>query len=343
MEPIDALTAPEEATQRMLHLLNGHCLEQALCVVAVLGIADLLNEGPKTCDELALASTAHSPSLYRVLRTLVGIDVFSEAPTGHFALLPLGAMLRSDAPNSMRDRAMYYGASEMWAVWGDLLNCVRTGKSAFERIHNTSFYEYLSRHPSVGAPFNGYMSRTSQQHNAAILDSYDFSGLQTLVDVGGGLGGTLAAILRAYPALSGILFDLPQVVAIPVELVAAGVEGRCKVVGGDMQRYMPTGGDGYLIKWVLMDRSDEEAVEVLRNCRDAMAANGRVLVVEMIMPPGGQASFSKIMDLQMMLLFGKGCIRTEEEFRDLFKAAGLAVTHIHRTGSPNMIMEGGRL
>jgi hypothetical protein len=336
------LPASAEATEQMLHLLNGHCVEQAVYVAAVLGIADLLYEGPKSIDELATATEADGPSLYRLLRTLSSIAVFREAPSGHFAITPLGATLRSDAPNSVRDRAIYYGASEMWRVWGNLLRSVKTGQSACEHVHGVSFYEYLARHPNVGVPFNRYMSKTSEQHNAAILESYDFSGLRTLVDIGGGFGGTLAAILRAYPTLRGILFDLPQVVEHAMDLSAAGLGKRWKVVGGDMQQFVPSGGDGYLIKWVLMDRSDEAAIQVLSNCREAMAINGRILAVEMMMPRDDEPSFSKIMDLQMMLLFGRGRIRTEEEFRDLFKAAGLAVTHIHPTRSPNTIIEAAR-
>jgi hypothetical protein len=327
----------------MLRLLNGHCVEQALYVAAVLGIADLLREDAKSSDELARATGADRPSLYRLLRMLASIEVLSEDQNDRFALTALGTTLRTDVPNSVWDRAIYYGSPEMWSVWGNLLHSVKTGESACEHLHATPFYEYLSQHPNVGVPFNRYMTKTSEQHNAAILKSYDFSQLRTLVDVGGGHGGTLAAVLKAYPALQGILFDLPQVVPHASLLDAAGVAERCKIVGGDMQHFVPAGGDGYLIKYVLMDRSDEQAVEVLRNCMEAMADNGKILVVEMVMPPGNQASFSKIMDLQMMLLFGRGRIRTEEELRALFKAADLMVTQCLSTPSPTSIIEGVRM
>jgi hypothetical protein len=337
------LPQPPEPLEQMLRLLNGHCLEQALYVAAVLGIADLLREGAKSSDELARVTGADGPSLYRLLRLLASIEVLSEDQNGHFALTPLGTTLRSDVLNSVRDRAIYYGAPEMWQVWGSLLHSVKTGESACEHVHATPFYEYLAQHPNVGVPFNRFMTKTSEQHNATILTSYDFSPLRTLVDVGGGHGSTLAAILQAYPTLQGILFDLPQVVAHATLLDAAGVAERGKVVGGDMQQSVPPGGDGYLIKWVLMDRSDERAIQVLRNCREAMADGGKILVVEMVMPPGNQASFSKMMDLQMMLLFGRGGIRTEEEFRALFKAAGLRVTRCLATPLPNSIIEGVRM
>jgi len=334
---------PPDPLDQMLRLLNGHCLEQALYVAAVMGIADLLREGAKSSKQLARATGADRSSLYRLLRMLASIEVLSEDQSDQFALTALGATLRSDVPNSVRDRAILYGAPEMWKVWGNLLHTVKTGESACEGVYAVPFYEFLSQHPTVEVPFNRYMTKSSEQHVAEILKCYDFSQLRTLVDVGGGHGSTLAAILQAYPALHGILFDLPQVVAGATLLDTAGVGERCKVIGGDMQQSVPPGGDGYLIKWVLMDRSDEQAIKVLKNCMEAMANDAKILVVEMVMPPRGAASFANIMDLQMMLLFGKGCIRTEGEFRALFKAAGLMVTKCLPTPSPNSIIEGMRM
>src|SRR5262249_28947328 len=154
---------------------------QALYVAAVLGIADLLREGAKSSDELARATGADGPSLYRLLRLLASIEVLSEDQNGHFALTALGATLRRDVPDSVWDRALYYGAPEMWQVWGNLLHSVKTGESACEHVHATPFYEYLSQHPTISVPFNRYMTKTSEQHNAALLKSYDFSSLHTLV------------------------------------------------------------------------------------------------------------------------------------------------------------------
>jgi hypothetical protein len=328
--------------QQMLQLLNGHCVEQALHVAAVLGIADLLADGAKGVDELASATGAHGPSLYRVLRMLAGIGVFDEGTNGRFTLTPLGATLRSDVPDSVRDRAIFYGSPEMWRTWGNLRHAVMTGESPFEHTHGEPFYEYLARHPGVGAPFNRYMTKSSEQHNPAIVASYDFSSIGTLVDVGGGHGATLAAILQRHPALRGILYDLPPVVGQASRLEAAGLAGRCTVIGGDMLEGVPGGGDAYLIKWVLMDRPDDVAVRLLGNCAAAMGDDGKVLVVEMVMPPGGGPSFSKVMDVQMLLVFGGGRLRTEAEFRDLFAAAGLRLTRVTPTASPNSIIEGVR-
>ena len=202
-------------------------------------------------------------------------------------------------------------------MWGNLLHCVRTGESACERVYAKRFYDYLAQYPVVGVPFNRYMTKTSEQHTTAILDCYDFSQLRTLVDVGGGEGITLAAILKAYPTTQGILFDLPKVVRTAISLDLVGLAERCKLVGGDMQQSAPCGGDLYLIKWMLMDRSDEEAINVLRNCKEAMTDDAKILVVELVMPSDGKPSLNKIMDLQMMLLFGRGRIRTREELSSL--------------------------
>jgi hypothetical protein len=230
----------------------------------------------------------------------------------------------------------------MWRVWGNLRHAVTTGESAFADVHAASFYAYLASHPDIGAPFNRFMTKTSEQHNAALLASYDFSAFGTVVDVGGGHGATLAAILAAYPPLRGVLFDLPQVVDQATYLAAAGLVDRCTAVGGDMEQAVPAGGDAYLLKWVLMDRPDDVAIRLLKNCAAAMGETGKIVVVDMVMPTGGSPSFSKVMDVQMLLLFGGGRLRTEAEYRDLFAAAGLGVTRVVPTSSPNSIIEGER-
>jgi hypothetical protein len=335
---------PTDPTEPMLRMLNGHCLQQALHVTAVLGLADLLTAGPRDAAGLAEAAGADPAALLRLLRALDSVGVFEEAPDGRFALTALGATLRADVPGSVRDRALYYGSPAMWGVWGGLLHSVRTGDSACRHIHGAPFYEHLQRHPEAGGPFNRYMGATSALHTEALLRAYDFGGIGTLVDVGGGLGDTLAAVLAAYPGMRGVAFDLPAVATeAATAFAAAGLAARCRTEGGDMQQAVPPGGDAYLLKWVLMDRSDERAAEVLRRCAEAMAADGRVLVVDMAMPPDNRPSFARVMDLQMMLLFGGGRIRTEAELRGLFAAAGLEVARVlPAPPSPNLVVEGRR-
>jgi hypothetical protein len=338
----ESLHSTEPAAQ-MVQMLNAQILAQALYVVAQLGVADLLVREVKSVDELASATGTDGPSLHRLLRMLTGEGVFREVRGGHFALTPLGDTLRTDSPNSVRDRSLYLAAPEVWTTWGEMRHSVTTGEAAFERLHGTPFYAYMARHPQVGAHFNRWMTRSSELDNAAVVASYDFSPFRTVVDVGGGQGATLAAILRAYPSLRGILLDLPQVVEHAAPLLASHVAERCEIVGGDMVQSVPSGGDAYVIKMVFTGEPDERAVAVLRNCAEAMAAGGRILVVDIVLPSGDEPSPSRAFDLLMLTLFGRGRLRTEAEFRALFAAGGLELTRVIPTESainPMSILEG---
>ena len=332
---------PGEASSRMLQLLNAFLTVQALHVVAALGIADLLADGPAMVGDLAAATGAHRPSLSRLLLMLVGAGVFREETDGRFGLTPLGGTLRSDGPGSVRDWALYVGSPQTWQVWGRLRDAIMTGEPGFELAHGMPMWDYLARNPELGGAFDRWMTRQSDQHNAAVVAAYDFAPFRAVADVGGGRGSTLAAILRAYPSLRGILLDLPQVVAHPAPLDVAGVADRCEVVGGDMLRAVPVGADVYLIKRVLMDWGDEQVIRILRNCAEAIQAGGRVLVIEMLLPPGNDPSPARAFDVLMLLAQPKGArIRTEAEFRNLFTAAELRLTRVIPTASPNSILEG---
>jgi hypothetical protein len=333
------LNPPGEAPSRMLQLLNACLTAQALHAAAALGIPDLLAGGPRTADDLAAATGAHGPSLYRLLHMLTGTGVFREGADGSFGLTPLGGTLRSEGEDSVRDWALYVGAPEPWAAWGRLREAVMTGESGFVLAHGMPTYEYLARHPELGAPFDRWMSRQSDQHNAALVAAYDFSPFGTVADIGGGQGSTLAAILRANPPLRGILFDLPHVVAHAAPLEAAGVGDRCEVVGGDMLEAVPGGADAYLLKRAVMIWGDEQATRILRHCAAALPKGGKVLVVEMVMPPGNEPSPAKGFDLLMLLAHEGGRVRTEDEFRELFAAAGQRFARVIPTASPNSILE----
>lgn len=230
----------------------------------------------------------------------------------------------------------------MWGTWGGLRDSVVSGEPAFPRTHGMALWDYMAMHEELGAPFNRWMSRQSEQHNAALVASYDFSRVRVVADIGGGRGSSLAEILRSNPSVRGILLDLPQVVAHPAPLEEAGVAGRCEVIGGDMLQGVPIGADVYLIKRVLMDWNDEQAVRILRNCADALPEDGRVLAVEMVLPPGNEPSPSKTFDILMLLVHEGAGIRTEAEIGDLFAAAGLRLTRVIPTPSPNSILEGVR-
>jgi hypothetical protein len=333
---------PGEASSQMLQMLNTFLTVQGLHVAAALGIADLLADGARGVDDLANATGAHPASLYRLLRMLAGAGVFCEEADGRFALTPLGGSLRSEGPESVRDWALFVGGPEMWETWGSLRDSVMSGEAAFPRTHGMALWEYMATHPEVGTPFNRWMSRQSDQHNAAVVASYDFSPFRIVADIGGGQGSSLAAILRGNPSLRGILLDLPQVVARPAPLEEAGVAERCEVIGGDMLQGVPAGADIYLIKRVLMDWGDEQAARILRHCAVALPEDGKVLAVEMVLPPGNEPSSGKAFDMLMLLVHADARIRTEAEFGDLFAAAGLRLTRVIPTPSPNSILEGLR-
>ncbi len=333
---------PSQAPSQMLQMLNGFLTVQALHVAAVLGIADRLDEGSRSIEELANATGAHPGSLYRLLRMLAGVGVFREEADGRFALTPLASTLRSEGVDSVRDWALYIGAPAMWENWGRLRHSVMTGEPAFARAHGMALWDYMATHPEIGIPFDRWMSRQSDQHNAAIIASYDFSPFRTVADLGGGQGSTLAAILRANPSLRGMLIDLPHVVASTTPLEAAGVSDRCEVIAGDILQGVACGADAYLIKRVLMVFDDLMATTVLRNCVAAMPESGKVLVIEIVVPLGNEPSPAKGFDV-LMLLNQVGRMRTEAEFRDMFAAAGLRLTRVIPTTSPNSILEGVRV
>jgi hypothetical protein len=326
----------------MLRMLNAFLSVQAIHVAASIRVSDLLADGPKSVDELAAATKTDRSSLHRLLRMLTGPGVYREEADGRFANTPLGATLRSDSSDSVREWALFVGAPEMWAVWAGLRESVMSGDASFPAVHGAPMWEYIAARPSLGDAFDGWMTRQSTQHNSALVAAYDFSRFRLVADVGGGRGSTLAAILGAHPSLRGVLLDLPQVVARTAPLDEAGVAHRCTVMGGDMLRAVPAGADAYLIKRVLMDWSDADSTTILRHCADALAKGGKVLVVEMLMPTGNDPSPAKAFDILMLLNQPGGRIRTEGEFGELFTGAGLRLSRVVPTASPNSILEGVR-
>jgi O-methyltransferase domain len=303
-------------------LLMGHFAAECVHAVAVLGVADLLTNGHSTIEALAEATGCHGPSLQRVLRILVRLGLFKETAAGRFELTPVGATLRSDAPDTLRDAAIFVMSAPLWASCGSLLNTLRDD------------------HPAEADVFNRFMTTQSNLHNAAIVDAYDFSGIRTLVDVGGGHGATLAAVLDRYPSMKGILFDLPEVVAT-ARLEMSDLAGRCEAVGGDMLNAVPAGGDAYMIKRVMMDRLDGEAKVILNNCLSRMNAGGKILVVDPMLPAGTEPHPNWLIDMICLTISGGRC-RTEAEFCNLFDEVGLTMTRVVTTRSPNFILEAVR-
>ena len=328
--------SPPPAT--LLQMMTGYWVSQALHVAAKLGIADLLADGPVDCEDLAAATDTHAPSLQRVLRALASVGVFTEVSPGSFALTPLAELLRTETPGSMRALAIMY-AEEQYRAWGELLHSVRTGEMAFDHQFGMGYFEYLAQHPEADRVFNEAMTGWTHQLVGAVVDTYDFSPFKTIVDVGGGYGALLAAILRSNPGARGVLFEQPHVVASAEEqLVAAGVADRCTFVGGDFFAAVPTGGDAYVLSQILHDWDDERCVAILGQCRRVMPDHGKLLVVELVLPEGDEPFLGKWLDLHMLVLLGSR-ERTAAEYDTLFRAAGFKLARVVPTPPGPSVVE----
>lgn len=323
----------------LLQMMDGIKVTQLIFVAAKLGIADLLVDGPKSSDELAAAVGAHPGALYRTLRALAGLGIFHEIEGRRFDLTPLAEPLRSDVPGSVRAWATVCGDDWHLRMWSEILYSVKTGLGAFPHVHGVGAFEYFQQHPEKGAVFYEAMTNLTAQVSAAVLAAYDFSGLRRIVDVGCGNGTFTTAILGTHPHLASTLFDLPPVIEQARGVVAAaGLAGRCDFAAGDFFQSVPAGGDAYVLKNIVHDWNDELAVTLLRNCRQAMAADGRVLIVEMVVQPGNDPSPAKMFDITMMVAEG-GQERTEAEHRQLLQAAGLRLSRVVPTPSPVSVIE----
>jgi len=324
-------------------MITGATLTQALHVAAKLGIADLLKDGPRPSDDVARATNTHPRSLYRLLRALASVGVFEEVEPGIFGLTPPAVYLQTGVPQSLRALAILRGEPFYWQGMGGMLYSVQTGQAAFDHQFGVHFFDYLAQNPQAEKAFAEAMgAHGSLSDLRAIAAAYDFGQCRQVVDVGGGYGGLIAAILMEHPATRGVLLDVPGIAEEARRyLVAAGVADRCQFVGGDFRQEVPSGGDVYVMKSVIHNWSDDEAVVILKNVGRAMAENGRVLVVEMVISPGHRASTAKLLDLHMLTLFG-GCQRTEDEYRNLYEAAGLTLTRIIPTETPFQLIEGVR-
>lgn len=321
---------PAEAL--LTQIMLGSMASQALYVAAKLGVADHLVDGPKHVEELAKATETDAPSLYRVLRALASLGIFTEQGDRVFAMTPTAEPLRSNVPHSLRDVAIFWGEDWHWEVWGKILHSVRTGKSAWAQMHGDDVFEYFERNPEAGAIFNRAMSSFSGLATNAVIEAYDFTGVETLIDIAGGHGRLLTGVLEAYPSMRGVLFDLPHV------LEGASRVSRCEYVTGDFFVSVPSGGDAYIMKHIIHDWDDERALKILRNIRNAMKPNGRVLLVEAVIADGNNQDFGKLLDLEMLVSPG-GKERTAAEYEELFTRAGLRLTRIVPTKSPYSVIE----
>jgi SAM-dependent methyltransferase len=320
-----------------MRMLVGNQVQQAIHVAAKLQIADLLTDAPRTGVELAEAAGVNAMALCRLLRALASFGLFSEDETGHFTLTPAATLLRRDAPGSLHSFALWSGG-DRYEAFGALEDSVRTGDPAFERVTGSEFWDYLARNPEAAAVFDAMMASNTAPL-APVLAGYDFGDAETIVDVGGGRGELLAAILCAHPHMRGILVDHARVMAEARRVFdRAGISDRCGIVAGDVMANVQPYGDVYLLKSLLHGVDDDKAVRLLDNCRRVMRDTGKLLVIELVLPRANEPSPGRLMDL-LMLIGCHGRERTAEEFRDLLDRARFRLTAIAPTKFSYSIIE----
>ena len=305
----------------MLNLIVGFWVSRLVQVAAKLKLADLLKDGPRTADQLAKIAAVRAPELYRVLRALASVGVFAETKNGKFKLTPLAATLQTGVPGSMRTSALMLNADWQWDAWQQLSHGIETGEIPFVKAHGMPVFEYLEKHPKDLAVFH---ESTTGLTNPAIAAAYNFSKFRNLVDIGGGHGSLLAAILKAHPKLNGVLFDQPSVIAGAKRdgpVTAKGIAKRCTFESGNFFSSVPKDANAYTLKYILHDWNDERAVQILENCRAAMSDKSRLLVVDSVIPPGNEPGYVKLLDIEMLIIGGRE--RTKADFAAIFRKAGL--------------------
>ncbi len=337
--PSVASQAPDPS-QALLQSATSYISCAALWVAAELKIADLIGSGAKSAAELAAKTNTNEDALFRVLRLLAVGGIFTETGLRHFALTPQAELLRSDHPQSMRDTVVWLTDPFHFNIAAELLHSVRTGEPTVQHVTGKPAFEYFSTDAVESDRFHRAMTNLSAMAVGAALEAYDFSGVGTIVDLGGGHGFAICSILQKYPHMQGVLFDLEDVVpGAEKRIRELNLENRCRTVHGDFFKTVPEGGDVYFMKHILHDWTDEQATTILRNCRQAFGSRkGKIILLEFVVPPGNEPHPSKIIDIEM-LFFPGGRERMEQEWRDLFNAAGFHLTRIMPTKSPFSVIE----
>jgi hypothetical protein len=321
-------------------MAGGHVIAKGIHALAELGVADHLSDGPRTAEQLAQATDTHAPSLYRLLRSMAAFGLLVEDDQRRFALTPLGDTLRSNAPGHVRSTVRMLAGATMFSSIGELLHSVKTGNTGFEKAHGKHIFDYLAGHADEARIFNESMIGFHGAEPPAVAAAYDFSGIGTLIDVGGGIGNLLTTILQAHPSVRGVLYDLPHVASEARQAIAAkGLMDRCDVKEGSFFESVPGGGDAYILSHIIHDWDEDRCLTILNNCRRAIPAHGRLLLVEMVVPPGNDFHPSKFLDLVMLTVPG-GKERTAQEYAELFAKAGFDLTNVVPTASAVSVIEG---
>jgi hypothetical protein len=324
---------------QLIQMGRAHLVSRLVCAAAKLGLADQLASVPKSAAELAGAMQVHAPSLHRLMRTLASLGILAEQSEQRFALTSLGEALKTGAPGSARSTLIVFGSPWQQSGWDNLVYSVQTGKPGFDKAHGVAFFHYLERHPEDASLFSETMVGLHNQEPPAVAAAYDFSIFKTIVDVGGATGNMLSAVLAHHAGPRGILFDRPHVVTdAPALLDAKGVRDRVTIEPGDFFQSVPTGADAYILSHIIHDWDEDQCLTILGHVRKAMNPAGRLLIVEMVLPPGDTAHPGKMLDMTMLVLLG-GQERTESEYASLLSKAGLRLTQVVPTNSAVSIVE----
>ena len=323
----------------VFEMATGYWASQLVYVATKLGIADLLADCPKSCEEIAGATGADRDSLFRLMRALASLGVVAREDHNLFRLTAVGAPLQGGIPGSLRSMILTLG-EEHYQAWGRILHSIQSGKPAFDCVFNAPLFDHLQRSPAAAETFNHAMTDFTRQAALAIVAAYDFSPIGTAVDVGGGQGALIGAILRSNPHMTGTVFDLPSVVVeAPGYFIIAGIEDRCRAIAGNFFELVPEGAEVYLLKNVLHDWDDDSAIAILKNCRRAMNEGGRLLAIEVVLSDPPESPFGNLLDLNMLVMSG-GRERTEAEYRRLFAASGFRLSRVIPTMAPTSVLEG---
>jgi hypothetical protein len=336
-------TAAAPPEQILMQMVTGKWVSKALAVVADLGIPDQLRDGPRPIGELAKNSGADADALYRLLRAAAAVGVLVEHADRRFANNALSSLMRSDVPGSLRAMVRWICEDSAWRAWGGLGFSVQTGQPAFDRMIGAELFEHFKRHPEAARIFNEAMVNFTSVTGPAVAKAYDFSRFRKIVDVGGGHGALLAAIVESHPGVRGVVFDRPEVIAGAVPFLASrGLEGRIETAAGNFLESVPAGADAYIMKHIIHDWDDERSATILSNCRRALAGGespGTVLIVDQVVTDRPEGVFSKLADLEMLVMTPGGRERTDREFALLLESAGLTMTRIVPTESLVCIVE----
>lgn len=324
---------------QVLSLSLGYVMGQAMHAAAKLNIPDAMADEPRSIDDIAKRTGTHAPSLARLLRTLASGGIVTEHDNGAYALTTLGHTLRSDTEGSVRDAVIWVSEPMHYGSCGELAHTVKTGALAFDKLFGAAYFDYLAANPQAGRVWDAGMACFSSMEDAPIASACAVPNGALVADIGGGQGGFLAEVLRANPTARGLLFDRAEVVANPQRLATAALAGRYEVAAGDFFTTVPPGADLYVYKRILHDWDDERCIALLRRCREAIAAGGRLLVIDAVIPPGNDPHPAKIVDMVMLGIL-PGRERTEREFAQLLSAAGFELTRVIATHSMLAIVEG---